>query len=87
MLPPAEVGKAYLMEIVVSNNVTPVGNVYLSKDQLPPGLSLEYKQDNKALITGTPQKKGTFHFSIGASCFGTNVSGQSGAQKYTLVVK
>jgi len=34
-----------------------------------------------------PTETGTFKFTVGAWCLGTNVSGQTGQREYELVVK
>jgi hypothetical protein len=42
---------------------------------------------NTIQISGTPTVAGTFSFTIYVWCYGTNVSGQTATQGYTLVVK
>ena len=85
----ASVGQPYSATISISNNTTPVGDIYVSDGQLPAGLNLDFAgraQATSAQITGTPTAAGTFSFTVSAWCLGTNVSGQTGDQAYTLVV-
>jgi hypothetical protein len=78
----------YEVQIQVSENVTPVFNMFISEGTLPEGLTLEYvENDNFARIKGTPNETGTFKFTISAMCYGTNVSGQVGQIEYTIVVR
>jgi hypothetical protein len=87
-LPEAEVGQSYQVTIVISDNHTPVGDVFLESGTLPPGLTLTFLEStDTAEISGTPEEAGTFEFVIGAWCFGTNVSGDTGEHAYTLVVR
>ena len=87
-LPEAEVGQPYQAEIVVSDNDTPVGDMFIESGTLPPGLTLIFPTAiDTAEISGTPEEAGTFEFVVGAWCFGTNVNGDSGEQSYTLVVR
>lgn len=88
-LPDAQVGVPYEIEIHVTQNRTPVGNFSFSKDALPKGLKLEKVEgvEDTATITGVPEEAGTFKFKISVWCYGTNVSGQTGEQQYSIVVK
>ncbi|HEX2697282.1 MAG TPA: Ig domain-containing protein [Anaerolineales bacterium] len=87
-LPDAQVGRPYEVEIKVTDNVTPVFQFGVSEGTLPKGLTIEQKEhEDVARIFGTPGVAGTFTFKVQALCFGTNVSGQSGEQEYTIVVK
>jgi hypothetical protein len=87
-LPEAEVGRPYQVAIVVSDNDTPVGDMFIESGTLPPGLTLTFPTaTDTAEISGTPEEAGTFEFVVGAWCFGTNVSGDTGEQVYTLVVR
>jgi len=84
----ARTGESYTVLITVSNNNTPVFDMWVEDGSLPPGLSLTYVENsNTAEISGIPETTGTFQFSVGAMCFGTNVSGQVGNHSYTLVVE
>lgn len=84
----ARAGEPYTVLITVSNNDTPVFDMWVEDGSLPPGLSLTYVENsNTAEISGIPATAGTFQFSVGAMCFGTNVSGQVGNHSYTLVVE
>ncbi|MBN1954092.1 MAG: hypothetical protein JW900_03475 [Anaerolineae bacterium] len=87
-LPPATVGQPYQVTIVVSENDTPVGDMFVEDGSLPPGLAFVFLEGaDSAEISGTPTEAGTFEFTVGAWCFGTNVSGDTGQQLYTLVVE
>jgi len=86
-LPAATVGKPYEAVISVSENVTPVGEFYLSQDDLlPPGLALRDRQGDGVKIVGTPTEPGTYTFTVNAWCYGTSVSGQMGSREYTITV-
>lgn len=82
------VGQPYEAVIAVINNDTPVGDMYVSSGSLPPGVTLNFTRGTSAsgTISGTPTTAGTYVFAISAWCLGTNVSGQSGEQSYSLVV-
>jgi len=89
-LPDAQTGSAYTATITVENTATPIGDAYVSAGSLPPGVELEWSkdQDNTTIrIAGTPTASGSYTFTISVWCLGTNVSGQTGDQEYTLVVK
>ncbi len=86
-LPNAKTGVEYEVEIRVSDNVTPISSVTISKGKLPAGLKLVFasSKDNPK-ISGLPEEKGTFTFTVFVSCFGTMVSGQGGGKEYTIIV-
>ena len=87
-LPDAQVGSSYAATITVSQAVTPVGSASVQDGALPAGLDLALSNDHKTIqISGTPTVSGTFSFTIYVWCYGTNVSGQTATQGYTLVVK
>ena len=88
-LPDAQVGSSYAATITVSQAVTPVGGASVQDGALPAGLDLALAKqpDNTIQISGTPTVSGTFSFTISVGCYGTNVSGQTATQGYTLVVK
>jgi hypothetical protein len=87
-LPPAQRGKPYRVQITITGQQTPVGQVFLEQGELPPGLTLHHQETNDtAEIRGMPEVAGTFKVTIGAWCFGTNVSGQTGQHTYTLTVE
>ena len=87
-LPAAQVGVKYEATITVSQNVTPVYLMDVVEGTLPDGLTLEYHEhDSFVKITGTPSLVGTFRFTIGASCLGTSVNGQTGQMEYVIEVK
>ena len=85
----ATVGVAYDATITVSGNVTPVFLFSVDNGSLPPGLEIKLVEGSTSAghIFGTPQAAGTFTFTVGATCFGTNVNGQTGSRPYTLVVR
>lgn len=87
-LPEGQTGQAYQVDIVVSGNYTPVETIVIATGSLPPGLTLTRPGNrDSASISGTPQEAGRFEFTVRASCLGTNVSGQTGQQVYTLTVE
>ena len=86
-LPEVQVGQPYQVNILISGNVTPVGNYSISEGALPPGLTLVMDKTLRiGRISGTPTQAGTFKFTVSVWCLGTNVNGQTGAKQYTLVV-
>ena len=86
-LPEARTGEAYDTSITVSGNVTPVGSIF-AEGKLPPGLHLNHvRAASSGAIEGTPTKAGSYSFTVGAWCFGTNIGGQEGRQAYVLVVQ
>ena len=87
-LPGAAVGQGYQAIIAVTNNDTPVGDIYVSGGALPDGMTLEFTRGTatNATLTGTPTTAGTYVFTVSAWCLDTNVSGQSGDQNYSLAV-
>jgi hypothetical protein len=88
-LPDAQVGNSYAATINVEQAATPVGGVSVQDGALPAGLvlTLADSPDNTIQISGTPTVAGSFGFSVYVWCYGTNVSGQTATQQYTLVVK
>lgn len=89
ILADAQAGSPYAATITVTQTRTPVGGAWVSDGALPAGLDLELsaQHDNTIHISGTPAAAGTFHFTVSVWCYGTNVSGQTGSQKYALLVK
>jgi hypothetical protein len=87
-LPEAQVGRAYEATIAVSGNETPVFLISVESEELPPGLTLEYEENaSTAAVIGVPERAGEYEFTVHASCYGTSVSGQTGEQRYRLLVK
>lgn len=89
-LPEARMGVPYDVEILVSQNETPVYTMSISEGNLPRGLVFEFDEDaheDKARISGVPEESGTFTFKVFVGCLGTSVNGQTGEQEFTLVVK
>lgn len=87
-LPEAQVGQAYEATIAVSGNETPVFLIAVESGELPPGLTLQYEEDaGTAAVIGVPERAGEYEFTVYAACCGTNVSGQAGEQRYTLLVE
>jgi hypothetical protein len=88
-LPGAQVGSSYAATITVSQAATPVGGASVQDGALPAGLDLVLAKEpiNTIQISGTPTVAGSFSFTIYVWCYGTNVSGQTATQGYTLVVK
>jgi hypothetical protein len=87
-LPPAVRGQAYQAIITVTGNQTPVGDIYVSGGSLPAGMALDFTRGSadNATLSGTPAAAGSYVFTVSAWCLGTNTSGQSGEQSYSLVV-
>jgi hypothetical protein len=87
-LPDAQVGSAYTATINVNQAATPVDGASIQDGALPVGLSLTATRASDTIqISGTPTVAGTFKFTIYVWCLGTQVSGQTATQEYTLVVK
>jgi len=87
-LPQAAIGQAYQATIKISENSTPVGSMTIDSGSLPSGLAFQFnKGTDSAVITGTPSQSGSFKFTLGAWCMGTNSQGQSGTHNYLLLVK
>jgi len=88
-LPDAQVGSAYAATITVTQAATPVDGASVQDGALPAGLDIAVSRDpiNTIQISGTPTAAGTFSFTIYVRCLGTQVSGQTASQAYTLVVK
>jgi hypothetical protein len=85
-LPEGEVGRPYRAELSVLGGRTPVGG--MTADAPPPGLELHFTREATfAVLEGTPTKTGTYTFKASAWCYGTNVSGQTGAHDYRIVVR
>lgn len=88
VLPNAHMGIPYDATATISKNVTPAGQFSISEGTLPPGLALAKVLNRDAVrIFGTPDKAGTYSFTIFFWCYGTNVSGQTGEMKYTIAVQ
>jgi hypothetical protein len=88
-LPDAQVGSPYAATVTVSQASTPVDGASVQDGALPPGLDLAVPREpiDTIQISGTPTVAGTFSFTIYVRCLGTQVSGQTATQGYTLVVK
>jgi hypothetical protein len=89
ILPDAQVDSPYAATITVSQASTPVDGASVQDGALPAGLDLAVAKEpiNTIHISGTPTVAGTFSFTVYVWCYGTNVSGQTATQAYTLVVK
>jgi hypothetical protein len=85
----AQVGTPYAATITVSQAPTPVGGASVQDGALPAGLDLAVPREpiDTIQISGTPKAAGTFTFTIYVWCLGTQVSGQTGTQEFTLVVR
>jgi hypothetical protein len=87
-LPNAQTGVEYMVDIRVSDNVTPLSSVSISSGTLPAGLELMFVDgEDGAKISGTPEETGTFTFTVFVSCKGTMVSGQTLEKDFQIVVK
>lgn len=86
-LPEAKIGEAYQVEIRISQNVTPVGDMSIDLNALPEGLEFNFIQgEDRATISGVPQEAGEFNIIVNAWCYGTNVSGQTIEKDYRIIV-
>jgi hypothetical protein len=87
-LPEAVLGQPYEVTVAVAGNKTPVFRIAVDDGKLAPGLALHYERNaSTATIAGIPKEAGEFEFGVGAACKGTSISGQTGEQRYTLLVK
>jgi len=86
-LPGGTLNEPYAETVTVLYNVTLVGEINASAGQLPPGLTVQYPVNaDSAVIAGTPEVLGTYHFTVTAWCYGTNQSGQRGEKEYTIYI-
>jgi hypothetical protein len=90
-LPDAQVDVPYTVDILVTQNKTPMFQATLAEgDTLPAGLAIELvlAENNKQVvrISGTPAEAGTFTFTVAVACYGTSVNGQMGQKQYALTV-
>jgi len=86
-LPEAQAGVMYESEIHITQNVTPVGDMWIKEGALPVGLEFVFQEGTDAAkISGIPQETGIFSITIYAWCFGTMVSGQTLEKEYQIVV-
>ena len=90
-LPEGKAQQSYRVPITVTGAHTPVGGMSVSQGALPPGLELHFDRDgqpkNTGILEGTPTKPGEYAFTVAVWCYGTNVSGQSGAREYRIVIR
>ena len=87
-LPDAQAGVQYEVDLRVSDNVTPVDNVSISKGTLPAGLELVFVDHvDGATIIGTPEETGTFTFTVHVACKATMVVGQTLEKDFQIVVE
>lgn len=90
-LPEGTVGQPYRVQVQVQGADTPVGGMSVTTGALPPGLELHFDRHegpkNTATIEGTPTRPGEYPITVDAWCYGTNVSGQTGAREYRIVVR
>ncbi len=88
VLPDGRAGQPYRAVIALSGQRTPAFQMGTRDESLPPGLSGAFDRDAQTYtLSGTPSRAGTFSFAVTALCYGTNVSGQSGAKEYRLVIR
>ncbi|MCG2784723.1 MAG: Ig domain-containing protein [Anaerolineae bacterium] len=87
-LPSARVEQEYSAKISVLQNETPVGGFHISSGELPAGITLEQiASEDTALLSGIPEQPGAYSFTVSVWCYGTSISGQTGQQKYELLVE
>lgn len=88
ILPEAQAGVMYEVELHITQNVTPVGDMQIKAGALPVGLEFAFLTgQDAAKISGIPQETGAFTMTLYAWCFGTMVSGQTLEKEYQIVVK
>ena len=88
ILPAAQMGAPYEVEIRITQNSTPAGEFSISKGALPAGLELvRVEGEDAAKISGNPEEVGTFTFTVSVWCYGTSVNGQAGGREYSIVVE
>ena len=86
-LPAAQDGVEYEVEIHITQNSTPAGDISISSGSLPAGLEfVKVAGEDTAKISGVPTETGSFKFTVYVWCYGTNVSGQTGEKEYELSV-
>ncbi|MBS3742204.1 MAG: hypothetical protein KGY74_08800 [Candidatus Cloacimonetes bacterium] len=86
----AKVGEYYEARIYLLNNDTPIDYFIATakNDSFPREMVWEFNDStNYGIIKGIPQKPGEYEFTVKVSCFGTQVSGQTGSKKYKLKIK
>ena len=86
----AKVGEFYEARIYLLNNHTPIDYFVATtkNDSFPKELVWEFNDStNYGIIKGIPQKTGEYEFTVKVSCFGTQVSGQTGSKEYKLSIK
>jgi hypothetical protein len=85
--PGGKINQGYAVTITITGGSTPVGDIFLEEGNLPDGLILvKVKNEDKAILSGTPTKAGIFQFTIGAWCFGTQRAGDQGSKDYVVTV-
>ena len=88
IMPVLQMGVPYETKIRITQNVTPAGDIWISKGTLPAGLELVRMEGEDAVkISGISQEVGTFTFTVSVWCYGTSVNGQTGVKEYSIVVE
>jgi hypothetical protein len=88
ILPDAQADVEYEVDLRVSDNVTPVDIVSISKGTLPAGLELVFVDHvDGAKIIGTPEETGTFTFTVFVACKAAMVVGQTLEKEFQIVVE
>ena len=83
----AILGQTYEVTITISNNNTPVSDIYGNASELPPGLTLNYEEPSStAVLSGIPEIAGEYEFIIRARCYSTRKTGRYGEHIYRLLV-
>ncbi len=87
-LPEAQVGQPYTVTVTISKNRTPAFRLGADEKTLPAGLTGVFDKSKQTYtLSGSPTQPGTYKIRVEASCYGTNVPGQTGRKEYELVVK
>ena len=87
-LQPGKQGVFYSRKIKILDAQTPIMSAGFEGGRLPAGLELKTTEEasDVVLLSGVPSESGEFEFELGASCYGTMYPGQTGQQKYKLVI-
>ena len=75
------------LEFAVLGNSTPVSHMSFKAGNLPSSMKFTWNDDQqKGYLIGFIESAGQYEFEMTCSCFGTQVSGQRGSEKFTVTV-